>query len=318
MSSDDSEDNEPLDKRMRRLFHQGVVQQKTSSKTSDGNLNQKITPHETTDSRVPDVGTLSVALVQHQEWKFDGEERVVVSYEGRLHLELLREDLCTLQPRHWINSNIVQWMYFSFNDSESSWFKDDFYCIPPGILETVLQKRNLDSFREISTLSYVGLGPHFGADSRYLDKVLQKRLWVLDSMHSGEHNDERSKIDAYAGRIIEDVAKVSMPAYEPTENGLTRFYASVPKQPNQCDCGVYVIKFMQYWSLDKPLQFWTKNVLQEFRKEIKIDIVMGPHNSLIGEALEALDDHPICCNQPRNKTKAVRLSFTAPSTKTML
>ncbi|QHO21982.1 uncharacterized protein DS421_11g351280 [Arachis hypogaea] len=34
-----------------------------------------------------------------------GEEQAVALYEGRLHLVLLREDLCTLQPRRWVNSN---------------------------------------------------------------------------------------------------------------------------------------------------------------------------------------------------------------------
>ncbi|KAL4328977.1 hypothetical protein AHAS_Ahas13G0254000 [Arachis hypogaea] len=116
------------------------------------------------------------------------------------------------------------------------------------------------------------------------------------------------------GRIIEDIAKVSIPAYEPTDKGLTRFYPSIPKQHNGCDCGVYVIKFMQYWSLDKPLQFWDK----EFQKEIILDIVMGSHNSVIGKALDAFDSHLVYRNQQRNKTKAVRSSFTAPSTKTML
>ncbi|XLU19842.1 hypothetical protein S245_055908, partial [Arachis hypogaea] len=52
-------------------------------------------------------------------------------------------------------------------------------------------------------------------------------LWVLDSMYTGEHNNERLKIHAYAGRIIEDMAKVSMPAYEHTENSLPHFYQSI-------------------------------------------------------------------------------------------
>ncbi|KAL4350590.1 hypothetical protein AHAS_Ahas10G0157200 [Arachis hypogaea] len=118
--------------------------------------------------------------------------------------------------------------------------------------ETVLQKRNLDSFREVPTISYVGLYPHFDDDSRFFDKIVafmqkswfdpvcinhhwwlyafeiaQKRLWVLDSMYSGEHNNERLKVHAYAGRIIEDTGKVSMLEYEPTENDLPRFYPSV-------------------------------------------------------------------------------------------
>ncbi|QHO41756.1 uncharacterized protein DS421_5g148530 [Arachis hypogaea] len=164
-----------------------------------------------------------------------------------------------------------QWMYSTFNDSESLRFKDDFYCIPPRISKTVLHKRNLDFFREVPTVSYVGLGPHFGDDSRFFDKVAasrqkwwfapicidrhswlyafkisQKRLWVLDSINTGEPNKERLKIHAYAGRLIEDMSKVSIPTYKHTENGLPIFYASVPQQDNGCDCGVFIIKFMQF------------------------------------------------------------------------
>ncbi|KAL4288216.1 hypothetical protein AHAS_Ahas19G0264000 [Arachis hypogaea] len=216
---------------------------------------------------------------------------------------------------------------FGLPSRESLWFRDEF----------------LQEFWEIPTVSFVGLGPHFGDDSIFFDKIAasmqkwwfalvcidrhwwlyafeiaQKRMWVLDSMYIGEHNNERLKIHAYAGRIIEDMAKVSMPAYQRTENGLPRFYPSVPKQHNGCDCGVFIIKFMQFWSLEKPLQLWDKDVVREFRKEIILDIVMGPHNSQIGKALQALDSDPVRCNQPRKKTKAVRSPFTAPSTKSML
>ncbi|KAL4275371.1 hypothetical protein AHAS_Ahas20G0100500 [Arachis hypogaea] len=254
-----------------------------------------------------------------RRWAANGsleQSQVLASYEGRQHLSLVREDICSLLPRHWVNSNIVHWMCSTFNDSDSLRFKDEFYCIPPGISETVLHKRNLDSFREVPTVSYVGLGPQFGDDSMFFDKIsasmrkwwfapvcidrhwwlyafeiTQKRLWVLDSMNTGKSNDERLKIHAYAGRLIEDMAKISMPAYKHTENGLPIFNASVLQQDNGCDCGVFVIKFMQFWGLDKPLQHWDQDVVQEFRKEIILDIVMGPHNSDIGKALHALESN---------------------------
>ncbi|RYR42151.1 hypothetical protein Ahy_A08g038611 [Arachis hypogaea] len=265
-------------------------------------------------------------------------------------------------------------MCSTFNDSESLRFKDDFYCIPFGILETVLQKRNLASFREDPTVSYVGLGPHFGDDSIFFDKIAasmqkwwfapvcidchwwlyafeiaQKRLWVLDSMNTGVPNNERVKLHAYAARLIEDMAKVSMPAYEHTENGLpVSMLASHNKITGQlnihltiflialhlimiswlevifcvctcsCDCGVFVIKFMQFWGLDKSLQHWDQDIVQEFRKEIILDIVMGPHNSEIGKVLQALESNHVRRNQPRKKSKAVKSPFTAPSTKSML
>ncbi|KAL4316392.1 hypothetical protein AHAS_Ahas15G0280500 [Arachis hypogaea] len=66
----------------------------------------------------------------------------------------------------------------------------------------------------------------------YAFEIAQKRLWVLDSMNTEVPNNERLKVHAYAGRLIEDMAKVSMLAYEHTENGLPCFYASVPQQDN--------------------------------------------------------------------------------------
>ncbi|KAL4355851.1 hypothetical protein AHAS_Ahas09G0028000 [Arachis hypogaea] len=261
-----------------------------------------------------------------RRWAANGslyQSEVLASYEGRQHLSLLQEDIYLLLPRHWVTSNIVQWMCSTFNDLESLQFKDDFYCIPPRILETVLQKRNLASFREDPTVSYMGLGPHFGDDSIFFDKIAAsmqkwKRLWVLDSMNTGVPNNERVKLHAYAARLIEDMAKFSMPAYEHMENGLPRFYASIPQQDNGCDCGVFVINFMQFWGLDKLLQHWDQDVVQEFRKEIVLDIVMDPHNLEIGKALQALESNHVHRNQPRKKYKAMKSPFTAPSTKSML
>ncbi|XLR50275.1 hypothetical protein S83_000947, partial [Arachis hypogaea] len=68
ISTDDDEENEPLAKRMCRLYNQGVDQQKPSAELTKGNLNQDKGTHETPVSVVPDAGTLSVALVQHEKW----------------------------------------------------------------------------------------------------------------------------------------------------------------------------------------------------------------------------------------------------------
>ncbi|QHN85054.1 uncharacterized protein DS421_16g534000 [Arachis hypogaea] len=75
---------------------------------------------------------------------------------------------------------------------------------------------------------------------------------------------------------------------------------------------------MQFWCLDKPLQHWDQDVVHEFRKDIILDIVLGPHNSEIGKALQALESNHVRRNQPRKKSKAVRSPFTAPSMKSML
>ncbi|QHN95588.1 uncharacterized protein DS421_18g610990 [Arachis hypogaea] len=74
ISTDDDEENEPLAKRMCRLYNQGVdKKKKPSDEPTEGNLNQDKGTHETPVSVVPNAGTLSVALVQHEEWEFDGQ-----------------------------------------------------------------------------------------------------------------------------------------------------------------------------------------------------------------------------------------------------
>ncbi|KAL4380680.1 hypothetical protein AHAS_Ahas04G0057700 [Arachis hypogaea] len=149
---------------------------------------------------------------------------------------------------------IVHWMCSNFNDSESLRYKNNFYCIPPGILETVMQKSNLDSFREVPIVSYVGLDLQFGDDSIFFDKIAASMRKLVR-----EPNNERLKIHAYAGRIIEDMAKVTIPAYEHMKDGLPRFYlAYQDKITGHWDSGVFIIKFMQFWGLDKPLQHWDK------------------------------------------------------------
>ncbi|KAL4328973.1 hypothetical protein AHAS_Ahas13G0253600 [Arachis hypogaea] len=268
VSIDNDEDNEPLAKRRLRFFNQGGFPQKTSSETPDGNLSKENTPHETTDSRVSDARPLSVALVQHQEWEFDRQVSYATLFFGHPdflsmqdpeseriweYLEQLQytEPLQTVMPttpsckapRPASNRNSPGMTQMKKNPTQYT-----------PIKETVLQKRNLVSFREVLSLSYVGLGPQFGTDSRYFDKVAaSKRKW---------------------GRIIEDIAKVSMPPYERTDKGLTCFYPSVPKQHN----GLV-----------------ENGILQTFQKEIILDIVMGLHNSVIEKALDALDSHPCQC-----------------------
>ncbi|QHO33762.1 uncharacterized protein DS421_9g261070 [Arachis hypogaea] len=62
------------------------------------------------------------------------EDELLATYEGRPYLRLLRKDLLTLKARGWVNSNIIQWMCYAFNDAQFEIFKRDFYCVCPGIL----------------------------------------------------------------------------------------------------------------------------------------------------------------------------------------
>ncbi|QHO42137.1 uncharacterized protein DS421_5g151650 [Arachis hypogaea] len=106
-------------------------------------------------------------------------QQTLASYEGRPHLVLSREDLCILRPQAWLNNSVVHWMCCAFNDSGLKRFTRDFYCVCLGILEMVLVPKNLLNFQDGPNPTYVGLGQHFGVDTRYFDKkTSSNRKWV--------------------------------------------------------------------------------------------------------------------------------------------
>ncbi|QHO54091.1 uncharacterized protein DS421_2g53630 [Arachis hypogaea] len=122
-------------------------------------------------------------------------------------------------------------------------------------------------------------------------------------------------------RLIEDIAQVAIPTYKPTQQGLPCTYASVPVQPNGFDCGVYAIKFMEYWTEAGNVNDWDYDTIKLYRLEIILDIILCHKNLVIGDALNVVssrDRPPVCRNQPRNKRKEVRTPFTTPGTKSML
>ncbi|KAL4380899.1 hypothetical protein AHAS_Ahas04G0079600 [Arachis hypogaea] len=236
-------------------------------------------------------------------------------------------------------------MCCAFNDSGLKRFTRDFYCVCPEILEMVLVPKNLENYHDGPNPTYVGLGQNFGADTSCFDKeiaanrnwwffpvcitrhwwvyafdVSGKRLFVLDSIYS-KPDTARSRLDSYAARIIEDIAQVVIPTYRPTQKGLPCTYASVPIQPNGFDCGMYTIKYMEFWTEDKKLNDWEYDVVKLYKQEIILDIILCHKNISIGAALNALDSRAqpsVRRNQPRNKRMEVRTPFTAPDTKSIL
>ncbi|RYR75779.1 hypothetical protein Ahy_A01g000364 [Arachis hypogaea] len=266
-------------------------------------------------------------------------------YEGREYMVLQRKDFWSLKPRNWVNSCVIQWMCYSFNDTESSRFKRDFYCVSPGILEFVTRDEHLASFIDGVRPIYDGLSPSFGDDTRFFDKVVAaKRKWwlfpyccgghwwvyafevnakrvvILDSLRSAPVDDERDKLDAYVGRLCEDMASIAIPAFVRSTYGPARSYAKVPMQPNNFDCGMCVIKLMERWTEDRELYGWDENSLRSYRMELMLDIICGRHNALIHLLISLLEEKgkPVRRNAPRNKKKDVSSPYTAPSTRSLI
>ncbi|QHO39187.1 uncharacterized protein DS421_4g126910 [Arachis hypogaea] len=204
-------------------------------------------------------------------------------------------------------------MCYSFNDTESSRFKRDFYCVSPGILESVTRNEHMASFIDGVRPIYANLSPSFGEDTRFFDKVVAaerkwwffpycrgghwwvyafevnaKRIAILDSLHSAPVYDERHKLGAYVERLCEDMASIAIPAFVRSTYGPARSYA--------------------------------KDSLRSYRMDLMLDIICGQHNALIQQLISLLEEtsKPVRRNAPRNKKKDVSSPYTAPSTRSLI
>ncbi|RYR32123.1 hypothetical protein Ahy_B01g057111 [Arachis hypogaea] len=148
----------------------------------------------------------------------------------------------------------------------------------------------------------------------------EKGVLVIDSLKYEEPTDERRKLDAYAGRLIEDMAKMAIPTYGHTTNGPSIAYASVPMQPNGWDCGIFLIKFMELWTKNCRLHEWHDDMLLALRVHLMLDIVMGAHNKSIEQVRTLLEQNEkrACHNPTRNKKKEVKSPFTISNTRTLM
>ncbi|RYR26245.1 hypothetical protein Ahy_B02g060457 [Arachis hypogaea] len=284
------------------------------------------------------------------------EDQDLAKYEGRNYMVLQRKDFWTLKPRSWFNNCVIQSVCYSLNETDSSKFKRNFYCVCPGILViTFFSLQFGEDFIGILTILasfidgvrpiYDGLSPSFGEDTRFFDKaVTAKRNWwlfpycwrgdwwvyafevnakrivILGSLHYAPEDDKRDKLDAYVGRLCEDMARIAIPGFVRTPYGPARSYARVPKQPNNFDCGMCVIKFIESWTEDRELYEWDEDSLSSYRMELMLDIICGPHNALVHQLVSLLNERvkPVRRNAPRNKKKDVSSPYTAPSTRSLI
>ncbi|MED6202364.1 hypothetical protein PIB30_104602 [Stylosanthes scabra] len=127
---------------------------------------------------------------------------------------------------------------------------------------------------------------------------------------------QRKIVDLYVGKIVEDMLKIVFPTYHHTEIGFQCSYAKFPKQPNNDDCGICMLKFMESWKEDSNLKEFNNEQLNEIRRRLVIEIATSIYNTHRIAVFQKSFDLPQRRNNPnREKKKEVKTPFTAPSTK---
>ncbi|MED6125162.1 hypothetical protein PIB30_066058 [Stylosanthes scabra] len=119
-----------------------------------------------------------------------------------------------------------------------------------------------------------------------------------------------------SGKIVEDMLKIVFPTYHHTEIGFQCSYAKVPKQPNNDDYGICMLKFMESWTEDSNLKEFNNEQLNKIRRRLVIEIATSIYNTHRIVIFQKSFDLPQRRNNPnREKKKEVKTAFIAPSTK---
>lgn len=67
---------------------------------------------------------------------------------------------------------------------------------------------------------------------------------------------------------------------DPGFNNFRTCYANVPKQDNQVDCGVFMIKFMEVWHFEcNMLEVFSQEDIPNIRVQIVNDLLFSKHNT---------------------------------------
>ncbi|XLT37874.1 hypothetical protein HN873_069166 [Arachis hypogaea] len=227
-------------------------------------------------------------------------DEVIVWYRTHYTLDLTRRDLNTLKRREWVDGRVIECMCALFNGLPAKRFQEDFYCINPMILGRVMTPMNVEKFEDKHNSEYVGLAECWGNEIRLFNKV------------------EAAK--RHTAKLIDELAQLTFSWYKVQDEGIGKpLYVDVPIQPNNYDCGVFVIKFMDSWDPetldmdDYVVPVWTTEDMAIMRRKYLLDIVLDPWNGYLN-TVEAVAHAPLRRAPQRNKRKELRDPWTAPNT----
>ncbi|MED6223181.1 hypothetical protein PIB30_071487 [Stylosanthes scabra] len=128
-------------------------------------------------------------------------------------------------------------------------------------------------------------------------------IFVLDSKNIVSLSDERTTLNQFASNIMDQILRrAGTPSmFKKGSHSLLPKYINIPGQPNEFDCVVFVMKWME---LINPtilagccndntaynIERWTGPMLEEFRKKIVTKIILSKENSLRAEAIKTAND----------------------------
>ncbi|QHO18915.1 uncharacterized protein DS421_11g324530 [Arachis hypogaea] len=184
------------------------------------------------------------------------------------------------------SDEVIECMCALFNELPAKRFQEEFYCINPMILGRVMTPMNVEKFEDKYNSEYAGLAECWRNKIRLFNKVeAAKRHMFFVPIYLDNH---WVKADEYAVKLIDELAQLTFSWYKVQDEGIGKpLYVDVPIQPNNYDCGVFVIKFMDSWDPetldmdDYVVPVWTTKDMAIMRRKYLLDIVLDPWNGYL-------------------------------------
>ncbi|MED6207379.1 hypothetical protein PIB30_035285 [Stylosanthes scabra] len=203
--------------------------------------------------------------------KLDNEFVQIFNLNGNKCLEALRYQFKSMAPTKHIDIQIVSIMCHLQNRTPGERYQNLIYCVPPEILQRMFEKYEhqwLDAKKK----------PH---DIRKLLNI-KEFLSYLDKDRLQSH-----RFSNILDQLLRWAGKPSM--FKKGQNSLLPMYINIPQQPNDYDCAVFVMKWME--QLDPTIlkechdgtrshniQPWTAAELEKLRGKIVSDILLSLEN----------------------------------------
>ncbi|XP_061364468.1 ubiquitin-like-specific protease 1 isoform X3 [Gastrolobium bilobum] len=197
------------------------------------------------------------------------ELSVLVSMFG---LYLNRKDSSTLRPKGWISNTVILVAGKIMMEEEKAtdgvvtrhMFSPHFMIFAPTLFEE-----------------------HW---SCYAFEPENKTLYVLDSMPDKVSISKKNLDDATKLRF-EELLVLKNPSLTQENASITLLHVDVPMQPNNHDCGIYVLKYMETWDgsikwEDKTMPDYSYKEIVKFRQSLICGWVQHPKNEVREEILK--------------------------------
>ncbi|MED6148042.1 hypothetical protein PIB30_049503 [Stylosanthes scabra] len=240
--------------------------------------------------------------------KGDNEFETIFKLSGDRFLEAMRYQFQSMRPRTYIDIQVITIMCHILNNEQNERFEKFVYCVPPEIMlgcSRSMVKAGWTLRRtDHMTLPRCSLPPILFSEHwwLYVLDVEKRDFFVLDSKNIVSPSDERST-NRFASNIL-DQMRIWAGATSIFNEGscsLLPRYVNIPRQPNETDCGVFVMKWMELidptdladcceanngYNIEK----WGELKLEEFRKQIVTKILLSRDNEKRMETIRLLNE----------------------------